>query len=870
MIRRILGRKKSAVHAQSELAAPCGKRAEPAPNSDDAASLFTDVNRAFSAYSAGKLVEAEELCQKILTAKPDLFEALYILAVVQSTIGKKDMALASYERAVAVRPGHAEALFGRGNTLHELKRFDEALASYDRALTVRLDYVEALFNRGVTLHELKRFEEALASYDRALAVRSDHAGTLSNRGLALHELKRFGEALASLDRALAVRPDHAEALYNRGNTLKELKRFEEALTSYDRAVAVRPDYAEALCNRGLALHELRRFDEALASYDRALAVRPDHAETLSNRGFTLHGLKRFDEALASYDRALTVRPDFAEALSNRGNSLKELKRFAEALASYDRALAVRPHYAEALSNRGLALHELKRFEEALASYDCALAARPDNAGVLCNRGMTLHEMKRFEEALASYDRALTAQRDHALAHWNEALLRLLTGDFGRGWAGYERRWEAKDLSSKRPKINAPTWQGQDLIGRHIVVFSEQGSGDVIQFARYLPLLVERKARVTFLTNEKLCRLLQPLDAQIRIVSNLGTKEAFDFQCALMSLPHWFNTDLSSIPNKVPYLAAEQELSCRWKERIGGDGFKIGIAWQGNPHGPIDQGRSIPVEEFIPLTGLPSVRLISLQKHHGLDQLTRLPADAKIETLGDDFDGGPDAFIDAAAVISNLDLIITADTSIAHLAGALGRLTWVALKYVPDWRWMLDRHDSPWYPTTRLFRQRDRDDWKPVFAKIEEELRSLLDGRSSPGAIRAQPRVEPSPKVPVSWGELLDKITILEIRLKRIKSAKANASIRHELDTLLAIAVGIEAKYPHLALLKKELRSVNETLWDIEDAIRSKEASKSFDQKFIDLARSVYIKNDERGRLKREINRVVNSELVEEKQYTPYH
>ena len=218
---------------------------------------------------------------------------------------------------------------------------------------------------------------------------------------------------------------------------------------------------------------------------------------------------------------------------------------------------------------------------------------------------------------------------------------------------------------------------------------------------------------------------------------------------------------------------------------------------------------------------------------------------------------------------NLDLIITSDTSIAHLAGALGRPTWVALKYVPDWRWMLDRDDSPWYPTMRLFRQQDRDNWKPVFGKIKEELRSLLGRRSSPGAIRAQPRVEPSPKVPVSWGELLDKITILEIKLKRIKSEAAIASIRHELDALLAVAVDIEAKYPHLALLKQELRSVNEALWDIEDAIRGKEASKSFDREFIDLARSVYIQNDQRGRLKREINRLVNSEFVEEKQYTVY-
>jgi protein O-GlcNAc transferase len=377
--------------------------------------LSQALSRAISAYNAGRLVEAEQLCQQTINTKRDLFDALHLLAVVQSLLGKKDTALASYDRALKVRPDSAEALFNRGWTLHELKRFDEALASYERALTVRPDLAEAFCNRGLTLHELKRFEEALASYDRALKVRPDSAEALCNRGLTLHELKRFEEALASYDRALKVRPDSAEVFCNRGLTLHELKRFEKALASYDRALTLRPDYAEALSNRGATLHELKRFEEALASYHRALALRPDHAEAFYNRGITLHELKRFEEALASYDRALKVRPDYAEVFSNRGITLHELKRFEEALASYDCALKVRPDYAEALSNRGVTLHELKRFEEALASYDRALKVRSDYAEVFSNRGVTLYELKRFEEALASYDRALAVEPDHAYA-----------------------------------------------------------------------------------------------------------------------------------------------------------------------------------------------------------------------------------------------------------------------------------------------------------------------------------------------------------------------------------------------------------------------------------------------------------------------
>ena len=248
---------------------------------ESALNLSQALSRAIAAYNAGQLVEAEQLCQQIINTKRDLFDALHLLAVVQSRLGKKDTALASYDRALALRPDSAEVLFNRSSTLFALKRFAEALASYDRALKVRPDYAEALCNRGLTLHELKRFAEALVSYDRALKVRPDYADALSNRGVTLHELKRFDEALASYDRARMLRPDSAETLSNRGNTLKELKWFEEALASYNSALALRPDYADALSNRGAALRELKRFEEALASYDRALEVKPDHARAFN-------------------------------------------------------------------------------------------------------------------------------------------------------------------------------------------------------------------------------------------------------------------------------------------------------------------------------------------------------------------------------------------------------------------------------------------------------------------------------------------------------------------------------------------------------------------------------------------------------------
>jgi hypothetical protein len=283
---------------------------------------------------------------------------------------------------------------------------------------------------------------------------------------------------------------------------------------------------------------------------------------------------------------------------------------------------------------------------------------------------------------------------------------------------------SKRPNLKRPDLNLSGLADENLQGRHLLVYSEQGLGDVIQFVRYLPLLLQRGCKITFLTPEKLARLFRHAIPGLNISGTPRGLDGIDAQAALISLPYLLGTDLSSVPNNVPYLKAEAELEAHWRARIGVHGFKIGISWQGNPRGEIDLGRSIPLKEFARLSHIPGVRLISLQKNVGLDQLADLPNDTKVESL-DTLDNGADAFVDTVAVMTNLNLIITCDTSIAHLAGALGRPTWVALKHVPDWRWMLDREDSPWYPTMRLFRQPQRDDWASVFSKMDGALRALI-------------------------------------------------------------------------------------------------------------------------------------------------
>jgi tetratricopeptide (TPR) repeat protein len=612
----------------------------------------------------------------------------------------------------------AEAL-----ALHQAGRLADAEKIYNQILATQPDHFDSLHLLGLILHQRGHHAAAVRQIDFALKISPDNILALNNRGIALHRLKRFAEALASYDRALAMRPDYAEALSNRGNTLHALKRLEEALASYDRALAARPDYAEALSNRGNTLKELKRFAEALASHDRALVVRPNYADAYSNRGNALYELKQFEEALASYDRALALRPDFAEAHGNRGNALHALKRFEEALAAYDRALTLRPDYAEAHYNRGNTLHGLKRFEEALASHERALALAPDYSEALANRGVVLHELKRFDEALASYGRALVVRPNFAEAHYGEALCRMLTGDLPRGWENHEWRWETEQLGNGKRNFSQPPWAGSnEIMGKTILLHAEQGFGDTIQFCRYVPFVAERAARVILEVQKPLHELMSTLPGVAQIVSKGEPLPDFDMHCPLLSLPLAFGTQLATIPSETPYLRASPQAAMKWNGRLGPKSRpRIALAWSGRPTHKNDHNRSIGLSSFLSLLIGIDATYVSLQREVRAGDAAVLQSRSDLLHFGDELTN----FSDTAALMSNLDLIIAVDTSVAHLAGALAKPVWVLLPFIPDWRWLLDREDSPWYPTARLFRQDDTRGWDGVLARAHAALRDHI-------------------------------------------------------------------------------------------------------------------------------------------------
>lgn len=591
-------------------------------------------------------------------------------------------------RTVLARaPAHVYALFMLGSIESQFGRYDEAAQNLAQAAKLSPQTAEILSAYGNVLLELSRNAEAIDVLSRAIKLQPQNQNALIYRGLALAQTARPEDALKDFERVLVMAPQSVFALHNRANVLIQLNRHGDARRNVEAVLRIAPDHVAAMANQVAILMHDEKFSEALRVIDKALSLEGGNADLWNTRGQVLQNLKDYAAAFVSHEKALALKPGLAATFVNICNTLMEQERLEDALAWTAKGVAANPHYAPLFLLRANILLHLGRREESLKNYDAAIAADPDYHEARYHRGSTL----------------------------------FLTGRTQEGWADFEHRWLVAECGFDRPELEAAEWTGEPLNGRSIVVYSEQGLGDTIQFARFLPALTELGAKLTFLCHPNLIRLFKPLAAYFEIVPLVGGGRRFDFQCALMSLPYRLKT--TDLRAEAPYLAAEPALVAQWRDRIGAHGFKIGLCWQGNPKGKIDYGRSIPLASYRALASVANVRLISLQRTHGLEQLERLPAGMTVETLGA-FDDGPDAFVDTAAIMQCLDLIITSDTAVPHLAGALGRPAWVALKHIPDWRWMLERSDSPWYRSLRLFRQPVPGDWNSVTAAMAEALKGL--------------------------------------------------------------------------------------------------------------------------------------------------
>ena len=625
----------------------------------------------------------------------------------------------------APQQNQVEPLIEKGLALHLQGYFNEAKAIYEKVLTIQANHFGALHLLGVLFAQTKQFTKAVDFLNKALQINPNHAACYSNRGIALKELQRLDEALASYDKAISIEPDYAEAYSNRGIALKILWRLDEALASYDKAIGIKPDYAEAYSNRGIVLQELQRLDEALASFDKAIGIKSDYAEAYYNRGNALQELQHLEEALASYDKAIGIKPDYAEAHYNRGNALLELQRLDEALASYDKAIGIKPNYVEAYSNRGNALQELQRLDEALASFDKAIGIKSDYAEAYYNRGNALQELQRFEEALASYDQAIGIKPDYVSAHWNLSLCNLLVGNFKDGWQGYEWRWKNEELSSYKNKRNfpQPLWVGaESLEDKTILLYAEQGLGDTIQFCRYAPLVRELGAKVILEVQRPLVKLLKNLEGVDEIIAEGDALPAFDYQCPLLSLPLAFKTELQNIPSVSQHIDSDSYEVEKWQAKLGEKAKpRVGLVWSGSTIHKNDHNRSLTLSKLLSYLN-PNVEYVCLQKELRDIDKELLAQHIEIKYFGD----GLEDFTDTAALCTLMDVVISVDTSVAHLAGTLGKPTWVLLPFIPDWRWLLDKDDNPWYPSAILYRQEKMGNWNSVLEKVKSDLEELVN------------------------------------------------------------------------------------------------------------------------------------------------
>ncbi|HTJ02554.1 MAG TPA: tetratricopeptide repeat protein [Methylovirgula sp.] len=622
----------------------------------------------------------------LATVSPAVIDATLNAAANALRGGQTDAAVASVRKLAPELVSSPERCDLAGLVLLGAQRADEALAWFDRARLLQPKYWQAQAHAGSVLLSQGRHNEALTALDAAVAQGFVNAATHYHRGVVLRALGRKDEAIAALDQALRIEPGYPEALRVGGLILSEAGRYDQALAFFQAALAGNPQFFEARLDFGNLLRRLERYDDAIAVFTEGLRLFPGNPDLLNNRGVIFIDIGEFGAAAGDFMAAISAKPDQPEAYFNGGTVLLRAADPQAALASFDQAIALRPIYPNAHVGRGVALKELSRFDEARTAFDTAIAQDPTSAHAKNNKGA----------------------------------LDLLRGDFERGLAGYEYRWMAGQTPKFKLEFPIPEWDGAVRAGEKVIVFDEQGIGDTIQFSRYLPMLAADGLDVTFFCRKPAQRLMKSLPGHIRCLDTFGPEERFDRQIALSSLPFARETRLSSVPVNVPYLAAEPELVAKWAARLAESGamqdLKVGLCWAGNPNVRADPRRSIPLATFAPLMRMQGVRVVSIQKHHGLDEIAGLPQDARLETY-DDFDNGPDAFIDSAALMQNLDLIVSCDTSVAHLAGALARPIFVLLKKIPDWRWMLEREDSPWYPTMRLFRQAERGDWDEVMARI---------------------------------------------------------------------------------------------------------------------------------------------------------
>ncbi len=574
-------------------------------------------------------------------------------------------------------------------------------------------------------HQKGHFQQAEQLYQLALQNNPDNPFALHSLGILAHQTGRNDKALELVKQAIASNGQIPQLHNSLGLVCESLGRLDDAVVSYQQAISLEPNYAEAYHNMAIALQSQGRYATAIEKCKQAISFRPDYAEAYNTMAYSLQNLNRNTEAIENYKQAIKLKPDFVEAYNHLGVLFNQQRRSFEAIEYFKKALQFDPEYAELYNNLGIALKEQEHFNEAVVNFELAIKHEPGFAEAFYNLANSLRDQGRCNEAIEKYREAIRLKPDYSQAHWNMSLAYLLNGNYEQGWKGYKQHRNAilKKITDFRCP-GKPRWDGSSFANKRLLIHYEQGLGDNIQFARYLPMVKARRGTVIFETLEPLIGLFRDFPGIDELLVYEHTKKPsvqFDLYTSLFDLPSIFQTTLETIPANVPYIHADPTKIRSWRDLIAGPDFKVGIVWAGSPVHGNDRYRSCPLDYFEPLSKIDGVRLYSLQKGPATAQIDLLAGKISVTDISKHLED----FSDTAAAIENLDLVISVDTSVLHLAGAMGKRAWAVLPFAPEWRWMLNRSDSPWYPTLKLFRQIQWKQWEPVFERIAGELRNLV-------------------------------------------------------------------------------------------------------------------------------------------------
>lgn len=631
-------------------------------------------------------------------------------------------------------------------------------------------------------------------------------------------------SIAHYKQLLADDPLDAQTAFNLANALYRQKEWHEAARYFAHAGQLRTSSPEIFFNLGMCYLQLKQYTRAIEAFDQALTLRTDYTKAYLHKAECLSQLKKHDEAIAIYFQALEHEPNSFDAHYKLAESYKYADKFQEAITHFRHAIDLQPHNLSALLQLANTLNMMEELDEALTLYQRILEINPNITAALYNYGYTLKKMNRIEEAIAIHDKVLKLKPDYSLAQFSQSLSYLTLGDWKRGWPAYESRWAAYNESPK--KLPQPLWDGSNAYGKTIFLYAEQGLGDTYQFIRYAELVKKQGATVIVETQKPLKSILGLCPYIDRLLVTGEAPPACDAQLALMSLPMVFNTRIHTVPQNIPYLHADPELVDIWKERLAHDtNLRVGLCWQGNANYRTQAlrqavaAKSMHAATFIPLAEIEGVSFYSLQKVSGDDQIESIKDQLYIHNFGADFDNEHGRFMDTAAVMKNLDLVISVDTSTCHLAGGLGVPVWVMLPFPADWRWLLDRTDTPWYPTMTLYRQEAHGDWAPVIAQIKEDLRVL-----------AQQKKRKKSDTP-SIAQAYDTMTLDELAYHATMSM---VNPQHTADS--ALYKTYEHHYHHIPSFQKladELLSINKELYELDTHLTKKQYS-VFDTHYMTL------------------------------------